>query len=202
MPFVPVPDVIRVAMVFRDTSGNEAVNILHFRDANGAPNIARMNLLANAIVTWAGAEWAPLAASSWQLDRIEMRDLSAVSSWYTVVDTSIQGTEQGQALPSQNTIAVSLRSPYVGRSRRGRLYFVGLSEVAVNGDYLIGTSRDVIIAAYYALKDATSGQDFVWSVVSYVENGVPRAVPLVTAVQTIIITDDVIDSMDKRKPGN
>lgn len=201
MPFVAVPNVIRVALVYQDTSGNEAVNVLHFQDLDESVTPARMNTLINTLTTWASASWAPLAASAWALKRIEMRDLSVAEGYFVAAAVSVQGTEEGQALPSQNTIAVSLRSPFVGRSRRGRLYFVGLSEVAVNGDYLIGTSRDVIIAAYEALLDVADGVAWRWVVVSYTANGAPRANPLVTGITDIIVTDDVIDSMDKRKPN-
>ena len=200
MPFVPVEDVARVAIVFQDTSGNEAVNVLHFINSLGGTTTGRLNTLATLIETWLFAEWAPTAAIGWSAVRLEIRDLTEAEGLYQVVAIDVPGTDDGQALPSQNTIAISLRSNFVGRSRRGRLYHVGLSENAVNGDYLIGTSRTVLIDAYEALRTASDAADWNWVVISYVADGAPRANPLLTLITSITITDDVIDSMDKRKP--
>jgi len=200
MPFVAVPEVVRVAIVYQDTSGNEAVNVLYFKDEQGEATPTRLDELANTIAAWLSSDWADTAAVAWQANRIELRALDTAEGYYHVETVAIQGAEDGQALPSQNTIAISLRSPFVGRSRRGRIYHVGLSEVATNGDFLVGTSRTVLISAYEALLAATALNDFTWSVVSYVADGEPRTTPLVTAITAITITDDVIDSMDKRKP--
>jgi hypothetical protein len=200
MPFVPVPDVARLAITYQDTSGNQAVNVLHFQDLDGIHSPAHLNLLVQQVAGWLASDWADTAASAWSAIQVEARYLNTEDDFYKIESVNIPGTETGQALPSQDTIAISFRSGLTGRSRRGRLYHVGLSEAAVNGDYLIGTSRTVLIAAYEALMSATATDNWFLVVVSYTGDGQPREFPLVTEITSVVITDDIIDSMDKRKP--
>lgn len=201
MPFVPVDETVRVAITYQDTAGNEAVNVIHCRTDEVAVSIVGINDLLDAIEAWLNAWWDTFAVNQWTAVRLEARDLTSENSFYVSRTISVQGTGTDDALPPQDTVAISLRSPYSGRSRRGRLYHVGLGEGAQDGGYLSPIAITTAIQVYEELLAAIEGVNWFWVVVSYIENGVPRAQGLRTTITDIVITDALVDSMDKRKPN-
>lgn len=200
MPFVAAPNIARVALIFNDTEGNEAVNICHFRFDDPPMDNSFIGQLLDVIEAWAASDWATVSSQDWSLVRLEGRDLTTEFGTYVVRAVSIAGDSLSQALPPQNTIAVSLRSIFSGRSRRGRLYHVGLAEGSNDGGYITPAAVLAITAVYEALRADVLVANWTWGVLSYVLDGAPRAVPLFTPYTSVIVTDTIIDSQDKRKP--
>lgn len=200
MPFIPVDEVARVTITYTDTAGNEGVNVIHCRTNELPVSVVLMNDLLDGIEAWLTASWAPLVSNQARAIRLEALDLTQDDSFYVSRTISVQGTDPGALLPPQDTVAISLRSPYSGRSRRGRLYHYGLLESRQDGGYIDNTSLAAFVTLYEELLTAIAGVNWVWGVVSFVENGVPRSQGLFTGITYIVITDNIVDSQDKRKP--
>lgn len=200
MPFVPVEEVVRVAITYNDTAGNEAVNVIHCKTDEFPVQPTVMNDLLDAIETWLTAHWAVTVNNQWTAVRLEALNLTVADSYYISRVIDIQGEDTSSAMPPQDTIAISLRSMLSGRSRRGRLYHVGLSESQQDGGYITSTVAEGFVTLYEQLLTAISGVNWIWGVVSYVADGVPRSEGLFTTISYIVVTDLLVDSMDSRKP--
>lgn len=200
MPFIPAADTVRVAINYLSETLESATNVLHFRNDIPSINTTQVTALLTALKAWQAASWAPIASADWQTDFYEVRDLTTPDgAIWTDVET-IPGTVNSPSLPAQNTIAVSLRSGFAGRSRRGRLFHVGLPEDRVIGSRITVGHASELVTAYQALVTALSSTDWEWVVASFVSNKVPRATALLTPITDVILTDTVVDSMDSRKP--
>lgn len=200
MPFIPVDETARVTITYSDTAGNEFVNVIHCKSDGFGVTPAALNDLLDGIDAWLEAYWDVQANNQIRAVRLEALDLTAEDSWYISRTIDIQGLEVGNAMPPQDTVAISLRSPYSGRSRRGRLYHVGLNEAQQDGGYIDSVTLSALVTLYENLKTNITGVNWVWGVVSFVSDGVARSEGLFTAISDIIITDNIVDSMDKRKP--
>lgn len=200
MPFIPVDETVRCALTFEDNAGNQAVNVLHFMRDESPVTIPDMLALTVVIESWLGSDWADYAATTWRAARIELLDLTAEDSLYMDTAVSVQGTVMTSPVPSWVTIAVSLRSVYSGRSRRGRLYHVGLTEGMTEGDYLTSGDATGLITRYENLLTQVQAADWIWCVVSYVSEGVPRVSGLRTPITSITLADRKLDRQVRRKP--
>lgn len=201
MPFIPVDETVRVALTFQDNAGNEAVNVIHFRREDSPVTLPDMAALEVILIDWLENYWSPRAATTWHCRSIDMLDLTIEDGLYRSTSVDIQGTDTDSPLPSMMTIAISLRSNFAGRSRRGRLYHVGLSEGRIAGDYLTDLAAVSLIQCYEALLDGLDTSGWVWCVVSYVSDGVPRTQGLRTDITNIVLTDLEIDRQIRRRPA-
>jgi hypothetical protein len=113
---------------------------------------------------------------------------------------TVSGDETSEALPAQNTIALSWRTGFTGRSKRGRTFHVGLSEASVEGSFILTTPALATLAAYENLITLLQAAGYDLGVLSYVTAGAPRVTPLFTAYNSVIFADTIVDSMDSRKP--
>lgn len=200
MPFIPLTDGCRVAITYENTSGNQAVNVLWFADLEGGPTNARIEQLVDIVRAWLVSDWADVAVADWSAVKIEGRGWNSVEDVYDVDNASTPGTLTGAAMPSEVTIAVSLRTGLTGRSRRGRVYHVGIGETNIIGDLISEAYQTNIETAYANLITAASAADFSWVVASFVTGGAPRAIGSAATIQEVLIVDRIVDSQRKRKP--
>jgi hypothetical protein len=201
MPFVAAPGVARVAINFINAQADRATNVFHVQNDTASPWLAGdIETLIDIIETWLADEWAVVAANAWQSDNITVRALDTEEGLLVTRVATHAGDGTSQPLPSQNTIAVSMRTGLSGRSRRGRMYHVGLSEASTVGSYLDPAVGVQIVDAYQALLAAIELMPANLGVLSYVEDGAPRAVPLFTPATNFVLTDIIVDSQDRRKP--
>lgn len=200
MPFVPALNTLRLAVQYISSRGENAVNVMHFQHQSGAINQTAVTSLFDALDDWYTNTWADLASNTWQTDFYSGVDLTEPEgAVYTRVSTATGGST-AQALPAQNTIAISLRTGFSGRSRRGRIYHVGLAEDMTENSTLTSAAAATAITTYTALLDAVNSEGWKLVIASFVSNGAPRTTALITPVTSVILTDVIVDSMDKRKP--
>ena len=200
MAFIPATNTLRLAINYISANGETATNVIHVRYTLGAITGAAVTALFNALDTWFNTSWAPNASTSWQTDLYSAVDLTAVDGpVYTRVN-AISGDNTLGPLPAQNTVAISFRTGLSGRSRRGRLYHVGLSKDQVTASTLASGVAAALITAYSELVDAFIDIDWELVIASFVSNGAPRAAALLTPVNQVILSDPIVDSMDTRKP--
>lgn len=196
------PNVAQITIVFeRNGDGSRASNTLYFTSPD-AGDTGEADALINAIETWIDTEWQPLAANSWKAVLIEYRHLISGSGIVLNKTIEYQGAVVSESAPNNVTIALSFRTGYAGRSRRGRNYFVGAAEIDIANNELSSTVAASYIEGYEAIKTITAGAGWTWVVYSRYENNEPRTTGLTTPVQTVILTDLIVDSMRSRLPNH
>lgn len=202
MAFIPAINTIRVAITFQDNLGNEAVNVIHVDtdEIDVTPGV--INDVLDIIETWLASGWAPVAGDNWTATNLDARDLTTENSFVVSREVTEAGTLTGENMPSQDTIAISLRTAFAGRSNRGRLYHVGLTEDNVTGNYINGATAVALVAAYEALRVALETGGYFWSIASFQTGGAPRVTAQVRSISDIVLTDSRIDRQIRRMPGN
>lgn len=201
MPFIPVPNVIQAELVY-NWGGETCENVFHFEPDAGVP-LALMPELGAHLISWWNTnmrQWVNVTA---QLVAVKFTDLTASidPAMDVVTGLPIIGTAAGDSLPNNVSCVFSKRTILRGRSYRGRIYQIGLSEQHVTANALLATPRDGIKNAYQMLTAfSTAGASWTMVVVSRYQAGAPRAVGVTTNV-TSITTDGVIDSQRRRLPG-
>ncbi len=202
MGFVPVPDVVQVE--FRCEMDGQLVENRWHVDCLHEPTADDLTNIANNVATVLTNDWKPQMPADVTLREIHLRSLHALNHLeHTALFTV--GTVGGLAnplLPSNVSVCVSLRSQFTGRSARGRLYWIGLTENDVSFSTISATRLTGIVAAVQAMIDALVAASFRWCIVSYRSGGIPRpGGPVKFIVETALVVDDVVDSQRRRLPG-
>lgn len=200
MAFIPVPESARVTLTFENDNNNQAVNVLWFKDLEGDLTSTRAAVLTSVMADWLSNQWDTAANENWQAVSAEALAGHVQNGPYDIQPLSIPGTLTGEPLPSEVSIAISLRTGLSGRSYRGRVFHVGVGEDNSAGDYISSAYRTGLINAYAALISMANAFDFQWSVCSMYTNGAPRAAGLLTAITQVTIVDTILDSQRRRKP--
>lgn len=200
MPLPAANECAKVRVSFRDADNNEAVNIFHIRDEYGDFTIERAEVAAEAFEDWVNTYWDTVAVDDWKCFRIEVVGLNEGAQYYFDLDMDTAGAVVGNPLPNNVTLAVSLRTGMVGRSRRGRVYHVGLAEAMVSVNDVVAPYNATIPTAYFNLIGILNVLDMRLVVISYYEDGALRSVPLVSEVIDAILTDNTVDTQRRRLP--
>lgn len=201
MAFIPVPDVAKVAIEQR-LDGEPVVNTLHFYNANGWSN-ASLTTLATAVRGWWTDGLAPNLSTSLVLEQVVATDLSAQISPQATVDAGalLIGDVPGDCAPNNAALCVSLRSSFRGRSARGRNYVAGVPDSVRTRSRVTDSFITAIVDAYEQLITVGVNTASTWVIVSLRSNKVPRAQGVFLPVVNIVVTDNVLDSMQRRLPG-
>lgn len=200
MPFVPALNTAQVVISYLSEWGEDAKNVMHFRNTAGAITSAGMDDLKGLIYTWLNDEWADLASDSWQTDLIVIRDMTVQDGLIKQYVETVNGTDPTGGLPAQDTVAISWRTGFAGPSRRGRTYHVGLRAADRQGSTIQSASVTALIARYSAILTVLLASDWEFVIASFVSGGAPRTTALLTPVTHCILSDVIVDSMDSRKP--
>lgn len=201
MPFIPAANCVQVEMVYR--WDNQIVqNVLHY--VLEAPwSVGEMEELAAGIVTVWDAAWQPITPSNVTLISIRVVDLSSaeapVVEWVTGLP--LNGGSGSPSLPNNVTLAITKRTAFRGRSRRGRVYQIGLEEGAVTGNTVDSAKVAQYIANWEALNPITVGaSEAIMVVASFYSDGSARSSALLTPIIGFT-SDGLVDSQRRRLPG-
>jgi len=201
MAFIPVPNTLKVELVMSwDTQVVE--NVLHYEWIS-AWSIARANELAADIVSWWNATMDAYVANTVSLNLIRMTDLESETGFVVNYATGlpVAGANTNPSLPNSNTVVITKRTANRGRSFRGRIYQVGLTENVVTANAVSSTVVGQLIAAWELIRVvALTGGDAQMGVVSLQSNLAPRTEGIITPI-TNFTSDGVIDSQRRRLPG-
>lgn len=197
----PVPDTISVEV--RGTLLGQQVENTFYGRYIAVPDETELQDLANDIADFWVENVTQLLPSGWVGREVYVRDLSAP---ITVQATSLGiagevGSLTGDTMPSLNTKAFARRSGLTGRSSRGRIFWMGLSEAYVSLN-LVGTELiGLIVDALEGLDTLMSTAGFTPVVVSRVQNGVTLTTPQTYPVTGWLTTALDVDTRRSRKPG-
>jgi len=185
-------------------AGQRVCNVLHFLNAEetGSPDPTE---LGSRLVAWwneqlKGTMTADVALTSVVVTPLEAEGEPALE--YTTGAGTI-GTSAGASLPNNVALVISQKTPFRGRSFRGRTYHFGISEAKVVLNTADPAYVTDLLGRYSHLLelDGSVGEPiFNLAVVSYWSQGALRATPLATAV-TAQSCDGIIDSQRRRLPG-
>jgi len=204
MPFQPVPDVIEVFVEYRMPSTALVGNRYMVRDLQAGITGARVSDCLDVFQAWANlTATRGQIASDVNLVRLNGRDLTIEigSVEDRTISPPVPGTAAGTALPAHTTIALSLRTGLAGRSARGRLYYVGLSEGMVGTDFLASANATAILGNFNILRANLLAADFAWSVVQRVSNGIPLSNGVDRQITDLLFVDLRVDTQRRRLVG-
>jgi hypothetical protein len=167
------------------------------------PTTSILNTMSQIIYTlWAinVAPWVPNTCILNNVEAISLNNAGAPVGGHSP-NVPVGGQSALDAAPNNVTIAVSFRTGYSGRSRRGRHYWVGLLEANLWNNRVENAVLAAIID-YYTEYLPIAGQlpDAVWGVYSRFENGSPRLTGLFTPINEVLFVNNVVDSQRNRLP--
>lgn len=201
MPFVPFANTVQ-ANLRLTWSGEEVENVLHFQTP-GAVTPADMAAVAEGLEDWWVTNMPAFVSSTVVYREVYVVDLtSQTGGTFTAAGGSgTPGTAGAQSLPNNNTVAISLRTANRGRSFRGRIYHIGLTEAQVDNNTLVSSIQTALPAVYALLLNEASFGGCQLAVASRFSGGQPRGTGVSTPVLTVLLADPTVDSQRRRLPG-
>lgn len=200
MPFQPADDV--VSLEFRFTwQGQKVENVTHFFKESFTPG--DMGPLAAAAYDWWVNDLSTQVSSTVQLREVYVTDLrTADGPTATYAPATISGgSNVNESVTNNTTLCLSLRTSARGRSRRGRLYHIGLTENVVTDNRVSVAARNGLTTAYGNLLSVATDEGWAWSVLSRQNAGVLRPIASAATITAVLFVDDVVDSQRRRLPG-
>jgi hypothetical protein len=198
MAFQPVPNTIIVEL--RGTTFSEACENTFYYSYVDTPDESDLETLLDALEAVAISHFKPYLPDSVIMTELYARDLhSEVAAQALIGITGGQGSATGEGMPSFNSLAISRRSGQTGRSARGRIYWLGLSESQVQGQTVLSTPRAGMLAAPIAFDAAAQGLGYTPVIVSRYHNNVKRAEGVTYEIQGWSLTDFGVDTRRSRK---
>jgi len=204
MPFVPVPNTVRVFWEHELLSTPGKGWVSHFEFLDGLATPSKMMELGTALVTWWDVHAQPLMTAGTALQRLRMRDLT--SQFADVIDFQdglpLTGTRTGPTMPANQAFCIKLGTGLAGRSNRGRMYWFAMGEPDVTDNFVSIAYANAVQAACQELAQpiAVTLDTAQWSVVSTISEGQPRAEGVVAAIINPIWVDRRVDTQRRRLP--
>lgn len=203
MAFVPAPNIVQAE--WRCTrNGQKVENTLHI-NMLAEPNAADMTDLAIVLWNWWENNHSDLLVPEVLLNSVVLTSLHAADGPQVTYapDTTTVGQLGGFALPNEVSQCVKLTTGHRGRSARGRWYMLSISDAQLaDTNSLTSVAGDAMVVSLQQLINAISAEGYQASIVSYVSNKVPRpGGPVYFPIQAAAMTDLILDSQRRRKPG-
>lgn len=199
-PYIPAANTAEVRLRFA-TAGGLAENVLNFEKAGGWDLTDLADLAAAVEDSWE-TNISPIVAETITLTDTIATDISSETGGQVTDIGGISGAQPNPALPNSVTFVVSFRTASRGRSYRGRLYHVGLTENFVTLDSLGSSNASAFQTDYenfFAdIATAVPGSSHV--IVSRCHNKVWRTSAVVTPVTSYFV-DETIDNQRRRLAG-
>lgn len=176
-------------------------NVLHFRHALDAPDATNMADLAVLIEGQVNPGWLSTMTGSCTFREVYVESYAGEFSVAVTQPGEGGGANGTNSMPGNATFCLSLRTAFVGRTRRGRMYTIGMDEAHQAGGVVTSTYRNNWLTLAEQLRLAAAAANWEWVVASFWSGGVERPTALVTPVQAIIAVDDFVDSQRRRLQG-
>lgn len=198
--FIPADKVARMEMVYSGPGG-VAENVLNF-EFEAQPTLSDLEALTAELEDWHSTLLYATQSEDISLILIRGRDLTEVDGSVSEipVDPVQTGGIGSRVLPSNATLAMKQVSGFAGRSKRGRTFHIGLTELQVVGDAIVEDRQADLLNAYDGLLVGGSITVARLVVVSYCNLGNWRAAAAITPVNNFA-SDWVVDSQRRRLAG-
>lgn len=201
MPFVATPNGLSLELRY-NWNGQLCENVLNFQVPTDLDPAALETFGSGIASAWA-THAAPATVNTCRLTELYFTDLSSVDGFtFTFIpEGGVPGTQILPSMPNNVSCALSLRTNSRGRSYRGRIYPPGMAEASADANVVGAGWRAAWLAFVSNVMSEALDAGFALAVLSKRANGVERPTGVLTAVTTILFTDDVIDSQRRRLPG-
>lgn len=201
MVYIPVPNCLSVEMAYT-AQGQVFENVINYR-TDGAIDVTLLQGVTEAIFGYWQTDLLPGLSTGTELFEIKATDISSESgATYSHVPLSGNtGTTNGEMLPLNCALVVTLQTPKRGRSYRGRIYFGGFGEPECSGSTW---QADAITPVTNFMNDilafAVDTTELFMVVVSRFHDKAARVTGTADAVSTIRVNPTVA-SQRRRLPG-
>lgn len=194
MPFIPVPDAVKVTIYGHTGSREWTLNLWFAMPGFDAED---MGDLGAYLETWLTDELAPQLATNTNFDQIILYDMSTVDGNKLVIDVDIPGTSVGALNPVSTACVVSYYGSKRGKWNAGRNYVTGFTEEAGDEKDMTQLKADGIRDAYRVLMtDLPAG--WTWVVVSRFFNKAARTVGVWAPVISCVVRNLVYGTQKRR----
>lgn len=199
MAHIPIANCVRVCVRMLQ-NGQESCNVYHV-DVGVNPNFSILQAVAVVFQAWVENSLRTAMHPSTSVTAIEVTDAFEEDGEGIVYTAGLPlaGTQAGNPMPNNVSVAIKLLSGFTGRSRRGRKFFAGLSDsvVTADGQQVTSTFANALEVIFTNLLDEIATAGFTWVIASLFTNGAPRAAGVVTPIVSVL-ADTFLDSMRKR----
>lgn len=201
MPFVAAPNIVMCEVLAQKDGqlieNRVMVNVFH------PPTPADLTVLQTVFTDWINLSYQALLPADVTVTGLKFTSQQSINDIQLQAALALVGDVALPAAPNEVTYCISLRSGIAGRSARGRFYWLGLATANIATTNRVGAGfRTNSTAAVQTLIDALAFNNYAWTIVSYISNGVPRpGGPVYFSVITATTTDDIVDSQRRRRPG-
>lgn len=204
MAFQSCPGTAELFTEFRMPDNSIGGNVWHFYYSGGG--IITSVALEALATTWRSL-WTthvrPEQSSGVALTRLSARSLETQNGpiYEEVLNPPLAGTSVSAPMPNNVTLAIKLGTNSAGRSNRGRLYHIGLTETQVTGNFVGDATAAALVTRYNAIRAGIStGTDFFWGVLTRYADGELRPFGITNIIQLVSVVDRRIDTQRGRMP--
>lgn len=176
MAFIPVLDCVQARLIWQETDGTVAQNILYAATVS-VPTEDDLNEIGGALLTGINAGLLSTITNNWTLTEIALRAMNEEEGLETTYVTGLpaNATDGTTQTPNQVSYTTTLNTGLVGRSARGRVYGVGVPLAAIENNKRLNTVGQAAFQdAWQSILDAMESAAHALQVVSFVDGGVPR----------------------------
>jgi len=215
---IQMGDITTLRLGYADVNGNRAFNVLHYRLDNVSitggglfpgemASIVLPGLITAARLVLPNA-WKEAAST-----KVSMVDMTATSvsplprsrSYTQTFTDPVEGLIVGDMLPLQDSPTLLKRTNVGNRWGLGRLFFVGVSETSQDEGILIpdwfeqvdGFCNQLELPLQYTIGVYT----YTWGPVLWSKTPGPVVVEHVTAVTDVNVSDAILKTQRRRRPG-
>lgn len=158
--------------------------------------------LTAAVANAVGAGWLAQLPSTWVGTEVYAKDLTAPIAFQStdVTIAGMPGLATGTPLPNNVTLAIARRSGLTGRSARGRIFWMGMTQLFLdtNENFVSSGTAGVLVANCEEVDIAIATVGATSVIVSRFTGGAARVVGETFPVADWIVTDLRVDTMRER----
>lgn len=202
MAFVAAPNIVQ-AQVLMTFAGQQIENRFMI-DTLAAVTPLSVESVADAVWEWANTHYRPVVTGDVGFRAVLATDMSSQTGpQFTVpFPGGTVGQVDGPSMPNETTLAIALKSASRGRSANGRMFLASLARSLVTANNVDATFAGQCVTAAQQLVTDVAAAGYLLVIVSYIHNHLPRVGgPIYFPVVTAQVTDLVVDSQRRRKPG-
>jgi len=210
MAFQPCPETAEIR-VKATLYGQVIENVLHCR-VSTTPDATELNAIKSVVNDWVTGPYSTDTSDALHWNSIEVTDLNVEGGLQVVQDlTGLSGSLSQDVKTNQDTLAVKMLTGRSGRSFRGRIYIMGIatgSYSTTDPNRITAGSLPTFVSLVDGLREnlATAAHPLgVLSRYSGVDSShkpIKRSTGLLTDVVSVAVSNDIIDSQNRRLPGH
>jgi len=192
MAFLPISGGIMVRVHGTNNTGQDVINVLHFRGTTPNPTQAEVIAAAQFYVTTVFPLLRQGLSTAYTLLDVTARDISVLNGYEFTqfVATNNTGLVGGEPDAANVAISQSWRTTRAGRSERGRSYWGILSEGSTTGDRINPTLVNTLITVGTAIIAQAPSVGLTF--------GIKSIADAVFKVVTAYVLETIVDSQQRR----